>query len=401
MLYLLRKDLKELFGSKKRRIAIMIAVLIILIISTYYNVPKQEKSSGKRIEFGLDDKDGSVYSKMLIEYFKESESFASYIHIVEGSSQELEQSFYNGDLDIFLQIPEGFAENMIYLDHLPVKVLINTADITKAVILKNILESYEKYIRAVEVNCVALYDTMQKAGMDTGFINKKNIELSYDLIFTALGKESFFKYRETSEFPATSLLNYYSFALLSVLLNFMGLYVGFLILKEKNQGALKRLITIGVPIAEILIEKILFSVCLIFIMISLVYILPNIFNGNAVSFQFEILLLLLSFFVICFAVFLSGFFHKVQNYMIAGNFFCFIFSIIGGGIIPIMYLPGSMLKLSSFTPNYWLIRVMLTVQKGIAEDLFLKIIFGLIISSFTFYVMSIYLYGREEVYYEE
>ncbi len=400
MLYLLRKDGKELFGNKNR-IMVILAVLIIFIISTYYNVSNQEGRQADLIQFGVTDQDDSVYSRMLIEYFKESESFAAYIHIVEGSSQELEQAFYNGKLDLYIQIPKGFTENMMYLDHLPVKVLISTADVTKGVLLRNLLDSYEKYIRAVEVNCVALFDLMEKAGMENKLILNKNIEISYDLIFTALNKEQFFQYEEITGFPGTTLLNYYSFALLSILLNFAGLYVGFQIMNEKKQGILKRLNTVGMPVGINLLEKILFSVCIIFCTVSLAYILPGLYLGNAVSLESELILLAASFFSISFAVFLSGIFYKIRSYLIAGNFLCFIFSILGGGIIPVMYLPESMMKLSAFTPNYWLIRVMLSVQKGIAGALFYKITAGLFTGAVIFYIMGIFLYRREEVYREE
>ncbi|GEM_PF-1292950 len=402
MLYLLKKDLKETFQDKKR-IVIITAVLIILIISTYCNNKNKNVTDimaqpGVRIEFGVADEDGSVYSKMLIEYFRESDSFASYIHIVEGNGRELEQSFYDGNLDLFLQIPEGFAEKMIYMDHLPVKVLISTADVTKAVLLKNVLDSYEKYIRAVEVNCVALYDTMQKAGMEQELIIKKNMEISYDLIFTALGKERFFHYVEISDFPHTSLFNYYSFAIFFAFLNFMGLYAGYEIMKEKRLGILRRLNTTGLPISLFLAEKILFSAGLVFILFSPAYIIPEIYKGNVISPESVIILLPASLFVISFAVFISGLFHKIQNYMVAGNFLCFIFCIIGGGIIPVMYLPRTVAGLSAFTPNYWLARVMLS--EGMAEEFLYKIAAGLLAGSFFFYCIGICLYGREEVYYE-
>ncbi len=400
MLYLLRKDCKELFGSKKR-MAVMIPVLIILIICTYYNVPSQEDNQATRIQFGVADQDGSAYSKLLLEYFKESKSFGSYIHIVEGNRNELEQAFYNGELDLFLLIPEEFVENMIYLEHLPVKVMINTSDTTKAVLLKNIMESYEKYIRAVEINCAALYDSMRMEGFSQEFIQKKNIEISYDLIFTVLGQEKFFRYREISEFPSTTLLNYYSFALISMILLYSGLYAGFQMMKEKKLGVLKRLYTVGVPIAGILSEKILFFAGILFTLLSLAYILPNLYQGNHIHIKFEIIFMAAAFFCISLSVLLSGLFHKIQNYMIAGNFLCFIFSIIGGGIIPVMYLPDTLVMLSEFTPNYWLTRVMLLTQMDKEGGLYLRIMIGLILGSILFYILGIYVYGREEVYRDE
>lgn len=400
MLYLLKKDIKELLRNKKR-IVILITVLIIFIISTYSNVSNPMDKEANMIQFGLADEDGSVYSKMLIEYFRESESFASYVNIREGTGKELEQSFYQGELDLFLQIPEGFAENMIVMNHLPVKVLISTKDVTKSVLLKNILDSYEKYIRAVEVNCAALYDVMAKAGMNEDLINKTNVEISYDLIFTALGKAKFFDYLEISEFPAASLFTYYNFALLSIILNFTGLYAGFLMLQEKRTGILKRLYTTGTGVFTVLCEKILFAVGVVFLLCSCAYLLPGIINGSKISFGFPLTLFCASLFNICLSVFLSSLFYKTRDYIIAGNFLCFLLSILGGGIIPIMYLPEAMVKLSVFTPNYWLIRVMLSLWQETGRELVNRYLLIIIAGSILLFILSAFLYKREEVYYEE
>jgi ABC-2 type transport system permease protein len=400
VLYLIKKDLKEVLEDKKR-ITVILAVLIIFIISTSYNVRDQKALPVNLIKFGLSDEDSSPYSKMLIEYFRESESFSSYIQIIEGSSKELEQAFYQGKIDLFLQIPKDFAENIMYLDHLPVKVLISNKDVTKAVLLKNILDGYEKYIRAVEVNCVALFDTMKNAGMDNALIRKKNVEISYNLIFTALGKEKFFQYQKTSDYPVTSLFHYYIFAILSIFLSYIGLYVGFLLMKEKKAGILKRLYSVGTSIFTILMEKVLFSACFVFGGISLVYGFTAIYQEHKISLAFEGVLISACLFSICFSIFLSGLFYRIQSYMIAGNFVCFLWAVIGGSIIPIMYLPKAFTALSVLTPNYWLVRTLLSVQKGTGEGLVLKFLLSMAAGVIICLFLSVKLYGREEVYYEE
>ncbi|WMJ87906.1 ABC transporter permease [Anaerocolumna sp. MB42-C2] len=400
MFSLLIKDCKELLQNKKR-ILFTILVLIIFIISTYYNAKNQRSTSDNRIRFGVADEDNSVYSKLLIEYFKENENFASYIKIAEGNKQELENLFHNGQIDLLLQIPIGFAEDMMLLKHQPIKVLISTTDVAKAVLIRNMLDSYEKYIRAVEVNCVALFNTMEQAGMKSELINKKNVEISYELIYTALGKDKFFAFKEVNEFPVSSLATYYGFALLTILLNFIGLYVGFLISKEKRSGILKRLFTVGITVPSYLLEKILFSAGIIFILISAFYMIPALLVNKGISAIMELFILSAVLFSVCFAVFLSGLFYDLRKFMLAGNYINFLFAIMGGGIIPILYMPGFMVKFSSLTPNYWMVRAMLSIQKGINGDYIFKIITVLILGALVFYALSISLYRREEVTGEE
>ncbi|MFU0826863.1 MAG: ABC transporter permease [Lachnoclostridium sp.] len=400
MLYLLKKDIKELFGNKKR-IGILLVVLIILIISTTSNVCKLKKDEDSKIRFGVDNEDDSVYSKMLIEYFRESESFSAYINIIEGSTEELTKLFYQGKLDLFLQIPEGFAQNMIEMNHIPVKVLINTQDLTKAVLLKNILDSYEKYIRAVEVNCASLYNIMDKYGMDQELIDKTNVEISYDLIFTALGKDKFFDYSETKGFPSANLFTYYNYALISVFLEFAGLYAGFLMLKERRSGILKRLYAAGISLLPVVCEKIFFAAGMAFLLLLACWI-PYFLSGNPILLELITVLFVSCLFTVSLSIFLSGLFYKTRDYIIGGNFLCFLFSVLGGAVIPLMYLPDNILKLSYMTPNYWLIRVMLSLRNQGGTGLIGPYILSLTGGCILFLVLAVLLYKRQEVIvYEE
>ena len=400
MLNLLRKDCKELTENKKRIFVIFI-VLIMLIIGTNYNTKKIEEagenSPVSKIQFALADSDKSPYSKLLIEYFKESDSFSSYINITEGSEDELLNQFHQDQFDVYLEIPENFANNLMVLNHQPVKVLINSKDPVKAVLIKNLLESYETYISAVEINCVGLYEVMSLTGMEQKLIDKKNYEISLDLIFTALGKDTFFQYQEVVDYPSTSITEYYIYAFLIMAISYTGLYVGYQIMKEKNQSTFSRLHTIGIGTYEIVLEKVLFSVLLIFLLAGTVIMIPSLVTGNTLQIKLMPVIFLIVLFFVSFAIFLSSIFHKVQNYMIAGNLVFFLFSIIGGGIIPIMYLPKGLAELAKLTPNYWMEKVCLFIQKGIVNDAYGRLLTGLFICSVILIVISIALYSREEV----
>lgn len=402
MLNLLRKDYKELVSNKKI-IWMILLVLIIFIISTNYNAKKpqetnpQETNPVSKIQFALTNSDNSPYSKLLIEYFKESESFSSYINVVEGVKEELLEQFHQSQFDVYLEIPENFANNLMILEHKPVKVLINAKDPVKAVLIKNLLESYETYISAVEINCVGLYEVMSLSGMEQDLINKKNYEISLDLIFTALGKETFFQYQEVSDYPSTSVTDYYFYALLIMAISYGALYVGYQMMKEKNQSTFSRLHTIGLGTYVIVLEKVLFSAFLLFLPAVTGYLISVSVTGNTLHLKLILVIFLTVLFYISLAIFLSSIFRNMQNYMIAGNLMYFLLSIIGGGIIPIQYLPKVLKELSKFTPNYWIEKVCLLIQKGIVNDIYGKFFIGISMCSVIFILLSIAFYSREEV----
>jgi ABC-2 type transport system permease protein len=395
-LYLIKKDLKDILGSKKRIIVCLI-VLIIFIISTSLYTSNHEETSIKSVKLGVINEDDSSYSKLLIEYFKTSESFSSFISVKIGSQTEIKEEFNKGILDVYLSIPKGFANNLIVLNHLPIEVVINGADKNKAILIDNILRSYEKYIKAVEINCVALYDRMTIAGFHNEFINKKNMEISYDLIFTALGKENFFAYEGVGDYKNTSFIHYLVVAFLSTIVLYTTFYMGLFIRKEKDMGIYGRLYAAGVPVWIYLLEKLLVLFGLIVLLVLGLVLIAKILIGISISFLSLICFLSLVLTGIAFVIFINVFFKKTTDYLLTGNFLCLFYTILGGGLIPSMYLPDKMLQLAQFTPTYWMIKMMLLSESNLNTSIIYKNITLLSISTLILYLLSLLVYQKEVI----
>lgn len=396
MLYLIKKDLKDILGYKKRIILTMV-VLIIIIISTSLYVSKQEILTYKKLSLGVINEDTSPYSKLLLEYFKTSESFSSYISVYEGEQTEIKNEFKKGFLDVYLMIPKGFSDNLIRLNHLPVEVVIRGEDRTKAILMDNILKSYEKYIKAIEISCVALYDRMEHTGFHTEFINKKNIEISYDLIFMALGKEFFFEYEEIGDYKNTPFLKYMAVAFLCTITLYFIFYMGLFIRIDRETGIYGRLYGAGVPIYLYLLEKLIVLYSVIGIPIILFILIINLFFGMSISFLSVLLYMIILFTGVNLIIFVNGLFNKTSEYLLAGNFYCLFSAIFGGGIIPIMFLPDPILKLSYLTPTYWMIRSVINMESSKYLSTCSKILPIMLLTGIVFYLLSIFLYKKEGV----
>ena len=262
MLNTLTKELKVLAADAKIWIGILL-VLIIIIIGTSYNRKNTDDSAVKPLKLGVINKDDSAYSQLLLDYFNGSETFSSLITVIIGEENEIRREFSDGALDIFIEIPESFSENMIRLENSPITVTYNIEDTTKALLFRNVLESYEKYISAVEVNAVGLYNIMEEDGMDRKLIDDTNVTISLDMIFTALGKEEFFNLKPVEKFPSTKVSEYYLMAILAMAVLYGGLYAGFGILKEMRQGTFIRLKTTKTSVISFLAAKI-FLLTLVF-----------------------------------------------------------------------------------------------------------------------------------------
>ena len=293
-----------------------------------------------------------------------SETFSKLVAVQIGNRNEIQELFKEGKLDIYLEIPEDFAQNMIRIQHSPVQVYLNIEDTTKAILFENILHSYEKYIKAVEVNAVGLYEIMEQKGMDQELIDKTNQRVSIDLIFTALGKEEFFSFHTVEAFPATNVFLYYLISILLMFLLYGGLYAGFQVLKEFQYQTYMRLKTTKTPAFYLIgIKTCLLSMIFTCIIAAFFYRLKG---GEDVAYWF-LYDIAISVFSVSFAVFLSVIMQTMQRYILIGNLLLFYFIVIGGGIIPIQFLPQGLIRLARITPFYYMLQGMILIVKGQVE----------------------------------
>ncbi|MDD5935881.1 MAG: ABC transporter permease [Clostridiales bacterium] len=340
----------------------LLGVLIMFVISTSWHV-KKEESKDSYISIGVVDHDNSEYSKLMISYFEDSDIFTEYATVITGNEEEITNMFYEGKLTVFLVIPENFAENLINIQNVPMKAFINSEDKTRAIILKNMLNAYERYISAVEINCVSLYDLMKETGMSSELCRKVNVDISMDLVFTALGKTDFFEFCEMENVKQVPIETYYCFEILFLFLSYLAMLAGMDLLKERRQGVLVRLISCGTRITTIVLQKMLFYVSMIAVLLALL-------SGIALSQGGKISVGLIAFLLFYFAIaslffmLISSFITKIPTFLLISNIMILFGAVLGGGLIPILYLPPSMKEIAMSMVNYWFLNFSTSLYSG-------------------------------------
>jgi ABC-2 type transport system permease protein len=247
------------------------------------------------------------------------------------------------------------------------------------------------------VNAVGLYELMQEEGMGTDLISDTNRKVSIDLIFTALGKENFFQFKSLSQFPATTLINYYTGSFLVMAILYFGLYIGYQLLKDLKQGTLTRLRTTMTPLYQLLTAKIIVNtVALTAVVICALVLICR----YTVILEMLLFSMAIAMFAICLAIFLSALLQTTQRFVLASNLIIFFITVIGGGIIPIQFLPQDMLILSKFTPYYYILKGIINLN----QRQYWKIdgtTAGFFIISLSLMLLAIIMLYRRSVTYDE
>lgn len=354
MLNLIKKDLKLWFTGKRIGL-FLLGVLIIIVISTSWHGQSND-TDATFISIGVVDLDDSEYSRLMLSYFEESDIFTEYATIVTGSEEEIHRKFMSGELTAYLVVPPNFAQNLIDIQNIPMKAYISTEDTTRAIILKNMLLAYEKYISAVEINCVSLYEVMKDAGMSYELRQKVNVDISMDLVFTALGKTSFFEFKELNNISRIPVTTYYGFEILFLFLTYLAMIAGMDMLKERRQGVLIRLKSTGVRMSLIVLEKQLFYTGMMAVLAIVLYAVIMIRN---LTVPLDLILFLILYFTLAssFFMLISAFFTKLPTFLLISNVMILFGAVLGGGLIPIIYLPPSMKELAKTMVNFWFLNL--------------------------------------------
>lgn len=347
-LLLLQAQAAEWKNRKKTLLWIGI-VLIICMISTFSyvkNREKEEPAMAGRLTLGVANEDGSEYSELLISYFMGNENFASFVDVTEGNEEELHRLLEAGKLDAYLVIPEQFAQKLIVMEHVPMKAVVSMRQPTKALLFRQVLEAYETYIKHVEVQCTVLYDRMKTAGFSSADLNKANMDISLDLIFTALGKDDFFRIRQVEKKQEISLTEHYLFTLLFSAGAFLFLPAGNRILKWKQSGLVSRLKTMKFSMGAVIFATALPYLFGIFAATAAVLGLCGNLNG------WNFLCAVLLFATILFAALaLGAVLKKRKDYLFAYGMVLCLITVLGGGIVPIRYLPDVFAGIAAWLPN--------------------------------------------------
>lgn len=336
---------------KNRRNIGFLVVLIIFMISTIYYIKEQEKEEPEtgKIVLGVANEDTSAYSDLLLEYFNENEDFLNYVELIEESRENLRRQMEKNRLDAYLIIPKNFAQSMIDMENLPIQAVVSMKNPTKALVMRHVMEAYETYIEAVEVNCTTLYRCMREEGFSAKELDAANMEISLDLIFTALGKDDFFRKQivecqVAEESQTLSLVEHYQYTGIYFTMLFLFLPAGLRILSLKKCGMMTRLRAINIPSAGVLA-----SVGLPYLAVSSVTLVFVCCKMSKLMILPKAMLLLCPWLLV---FLLLGLYCKnSEQYLFICSMVLVCLAVFGGSLIPESYLPDSFQKIAQWMPN--------------------------------------------------
>jgi len=391
---LILKELTIIVKHKEWLLAsLCLPFIVFFILSFSFKDMMKRESDISQIKVAIVDNDNSIASKLLIDNFSNSKKFSDFINIDVCTSTDAIEKFNNNLLTGIIEIPKNFSGSLLTMENLPLEITLNSDEPLKSSILKNVMEGYSRIIGAVGLGVSSVQYYMDKYEEPQEHKAKVNDYLSRTLIFTALGRSSFFAYESHSDIPSTTSVEYYIIAIAVLLLMYMGIALGNLLIKERDSMVIKRLLITPATTFEIILSKwIAYSIyCTVLLMVFIapIFLLYNL-DVSYVAKNLFVFIIISVGLIISFYIMLATFFNNEESYILISNIYVFISAIIGGSFIPLQMMPVKIRNISKLVPNYWIIKgdmyiinlYSLNDIKYIIGDMLLLTIFMLITSMF-------------------
>ena len=397
MIWYLIRVAKEMLYQKRMLISGFCILLFMGIGAIYMNsadsFDKETEKQKNIVTFGVVDLDESVYSKMVISYFQGTESFAKFASLKIGTEEELKKMFAAGEVAAYLVLPQGFADGLMMGTDTKIKAIIDSNQTMISVILSNMLDSYDTYITKVQENAFALYELFKVEGLTGEQLRKANFDTSFNLVSKALGREELFETEEVATVPHTPIYEYYTWAIITVLIQYGGILSGAVLLREITSGTYIRLRIVGKSLRNVIAgvvvsSTVIWSVILLGALKGITHVAKLSFPKEGYAFLFGTIVLASLFFSL-----LASICKQKNAYMLLGNMSVLIMGILGGVVIPISLMPTRFVCYAKGTPSFWMIYEMIQLSNGQKAGVD-KVLVGMGLVSVAVFVMILGMLSR-------
>lgn len=359
MLETLKKDIRLIINIKKQVLIGLAFLLIFLLFSTIFNGFMEEQRLIDHVHIGIVDQEDSKLSRMLVGHFKTNEEFMSLFTVTVADDQTIQQMYDTDELSAIIYIPENFTNSLRRFKNTPLHITLNANYPLQNTVLENIMHSYSTYIKAVDVGIYSLHEVLEAEGIADADLNRINESFSVNMVLTALGRNEIFDHKVIETFPSATSDAYFIYSIVLLMIIFVASSGASMVSDELKTMCLQRLKTsphtyIKFASSKIIVMYLNLLILLIPVMLALKTLQPSL--GMAYTFYLFLFLSLVTLFFIILSVTIGLVVPKNDISALVTTMTTLVLGILGGHFIPIQVMPKFIQDLSSFTPNYWMLR---------------------------------------------
>jgi ABC-2 type transport system permease protein len=346
------KDLKILAKDKKALILLLLMpALIMLILGTALGSAFSGENAVNKFKVGVVDKDKGSEAAIFIDVLKKY--YGNLFEVAEESENEAIKRLQSNKSSAVIIIPEGYTTSILRGKNTKVEVKTNTDDQIKGQIVTGSVEGYMNNL-SVSIKGYSAFLNMFK--VPEGKESDKSPESIVMGLMQSLSGEVVKFVEETKEkTKPVSALQYYSAAMLVMFLLFSAVTGISMMIEERDNKTLGRIMGAGASKFQLILGKciglMLIGCVQMLILIIFTHFVYKVDWGGPI-YGVIIVSMCAVFASSGFGMFVAavGKTMKAANGM--GSTAIQIFTILGGGMVPVYVLPPFLRTVSNVTPNW-------------------------------------------------
>lgn len=305
-----------------------------------------DTSTNSKINVALVDDDQTEETKMISSFLKTSFSHDGTIEMNLMDEEEAKKQIEDNRISTYIILPKHFTESMYNGESLTIPIVGNPQQTTNSFIVKELVESFTRYIESAQANILTVYDYARKTNMSDSEFQSYRYELLMEFTLFTLGKDQLVKEKTVTNLATSSPIHFFTFSgwFLAFTIWLFGFYE--LLRNDESISLSIRLKLFGVTIWQNVLARIIvsFANSVVLAWIGLIAI-TNYFTFELYIIDYLRLLhyLTLYGFILLVGISIIDVWIKTKKMAILIQVI-FLFSVIitSGSIIPSIYLPISL-----------------------------------------------------------
>ncbi|WP_191991769.1 ABC transporter permease [Bacillus aerolatus] len=313
-------------------------------------------------QLAIVNEDPAFETKLVIRQLTEGEHLTSVIRTIEADEKGAKRLLEENKIAAVIFIPNGFSKDVARGVNTPVTVIGNEKRPLQAELTRQVMESAADFTSAAQsgINTVSYF----MKGMDFSQKERKK-EFKKDVVsfsFHILGRGSIFEEKKQAAPYQVHLWQYYAVSFLALMMMIWSFTALFLLNNKINKALSLRLLSAGFSPYHAACSKVIFvllTVLVSSIVLASMLIVSGIVSLHIEAGHFAVGLTVTVFLFTSFFVMADALLANEKIYLFAGVTFLLLGAATGGHIVPAVYFPDWLERLSSFTINSWVLEYML------------------------------------------
>ncbi|WP_170949443.1 ABC transporter permease [Ureibacillus acetophenoni] len=346
ILFFIHQYVKQLQKKWKSLLLLFVFPILIISIVSFMVISLIDSPSDSKIAMALVDEDQTEETKMISSFLKTSFSQDGSVELTIMSEEEAIIQIEENEISAYIVLPKQFTESMYNGNSLTIPIVGNANQKTDSFIVKELVESFTRYIETAQANILTVYDYARKTDMSNDTYQNYRYELFIEFTLFTLAKDQLVKEKTITNIATSSPTHFFTLSgwFLAFTIWLFGLYT--ILRKDESPSLIIRLKLLGLTIWQNVLSRIIVSfACGLFLAWVGFLVIANYFSLNLYVVDYLRLMhytTLYGLLILLGISIIDVWIKSVKMAMLIQILFLFFIIITSGSIIPSIYLPLSL-----------------------------------------------------------